>query len=337
MLKYAECQVLGICKGGLGCTQMAYCPTMRHMADNIHKFAQVAPATRKIIPYDKDYRFIRTKSIGNLEVDGPNNNNDSFPYEHFEDDRPNYGYRSFIDKKAFQEHQSDMVENSIGYLPAAYLNAFNLDRFGGEGVKYGSLGSAERIYILNLPNQRDGSIEVLMAIDATRAPRIARQIEKNEPIAVSMGCNIDHSVCSTCGNIAHFEHEYCACLKYSRGAIKFVPADTFRTLLKDGSMRLEWLPWVFSDSNDINTILNSTSNRVVSALNFEINHILSFFELSIVANPAYYKGYQLEKIAGYREMVDLLKVCDRIDWSSMSSSEILGFEYLIKSGQLNVV
>ena len=63
--------------------------------------------TRRIVPINnKDFRYLRFRAIGNMEdpLAGPNGNWDGFPYEHFEDDRPGYGYKSFIGKRAHAEH-----------------------------------------------------------------------------------------------------------------------------------------------------------------------------------------------------------------------------------------
>jgi len=249
---------------------------------------------QRIENVDPDYYYIRTRAIGNLEIDGDNGNNDGFPYSQFIDDRPHYGYKSFEGKDAFVEHQSNDIRNSIGTLPASYLNAFNLPK------KYSSwfdIPDRERVDVLGVPGQKDGSIEVLMKIDKERAPTIGRKIDKGEPLHVSMGTNVDYSTCSVCGNTAHFEHQFCDDIKWNKGGTKLVPAEQIRGLIKNGTFESPWLKWVLPRENDRQEVLNKKSNHMVLARVFEINYGLQFFELSVVSNPAFDRGHVLEKIA----------------------------------------
>ncbi len=140
--------------------------------------------------------------------------------------------------------------------------------------------------------EEDGSIEVLMAIDKSLSPSVARMSESNSPVGCSMGTNIDYSECSVCGNRAHYEHEYCGHIKYSKGNRVFVPAATLHDLMTQGVIRLEWLPWIVAREEDRGAIVKN-SRKMVYANVFEINYGLSFFELSVVANPAFTRGYKL--------------------------------------------
>jgi hypothetical protein len=162
----------------------------------------------KITKLNPDFTYVRFRAIGNLEVDGPNANFDAFPYGEFEDERPNYGYKSFEGKRAFVEHSSQNIENSIGSLFGSYLNRFNTSKFGG--AFWRELNDNQRLEILaNRAIDEDGSIEVLMGIDKKLSPSIARMVETDSPTGCSMGTNIDYSECSVCGNRAYFEHQYC--------------------------------------------------------------------------------------------------------------------------------
>jgi len=164
-------------------------------------------AARRIIPINnKEFRYLRFRAIGSMECDGSNGNWDGFPYEHFEDSRPNYGYKSFIGKRAHVEHNSSSgIAGSIGDLPDAFLNRFSIPtEFGVQ--KYADLlgrnNDNKRLAVLGLPNQTDGSIDVLMRIDVklasdTRgmenksrrtAERIVRMIDTGQRLACSMGC-----------------------------------------------------------------------------------------------------------------------------------------------------
>lgn len=262
----------------------------------------------KITKLNPDFTYVRFRAIGNLEVDGPNANFDAFPYGEFEDERPNYGYRSFEGKRAFVEHASSNIENSIGSLFGSYLNRFNTSKYGG--ARWYELKDDQRSEILasRIPDE-DGSIEVLMGIDKKLSPSIARMVETDSPVGCSMGTNIDYSECSVCGNRAYYEHQYCNHIKYSKGSRVFVNASQIHDLLKKGVLRVEWLPYIVARKSD-NEAVAANERRMVYANVFEINYGLSFFELSVVANPAFHRGYKLEKVAsakrGTRQLIPMM-------------------------------
>lgn len=272
---------------------------------------QVTAAEQLVVPFDpNEFRYIRFRAIGNLEIDGENGNSDAFPYEHFEDDRPGYGYESFRGKRAHVEHNSDLgLAGAIGDLPDAYLNRLILPT-SLNGHRYADLDSSQRIAVLSQPNQRDGSIEVLMRIDmnmvknATRNPQlrghvdnIIRAVDTGQKLSCSMGTDVQYSWCSVCGNEARFANEYCNDLKFKKGSTASIPANQVRDLLDAGRERVEWIKHFTKREADLHEIINGSSNKPVLMKVAEINHELSFFELSVVGRPAYSKGWELEKIA----------------------------------------
>lgn len=259
------------------------------------KFSGTLMELERVRERHPDYMYLRTRAIGNLCVDGPNSNADAFPYEHFDDVRPGFGYKSFIGKKAFEEHQSYSLANAVGELLDAHLNRFDLGTYGDLGWK--ALSSEQKIDVLAAPDQMDGTIEVLMGIDRKRAPaHIARQIDVGEMVPVSMGTNVQFSDCSVCGNRAFWEKDYCDHV-LQKGRLFTAEAEDLRGLMKEGILRLEWMPWIVADQRELDTVLGSDRMGAVKVAGFEINHGLSFFELSFVANAAYYKGRSLEKVA----------------------------------------
>jgi len=259
---------------------------------------------RKVVKYNPDFVYARFKAIGSVEVDGPNANADAFPYIEFLDNRPNYGYQSFIGKHAFIEHSSDNINNSIGDLHHAYLNRFDTSKFGNTEWQF--LKDDDRAFVLaNRNPEDDGSIEVLMAVDRKLSPTVARMLETGSPTGCSMGTNIDYSECSVCGNRAYVEENYCPHIKFSKGQYVLVPAQQISNLVKSGSLKPEWLPWILQRSSDIKAV-KTASRKMVYAKAFELNYGLSFFELSVVANPAYSRGYKLEKIASLSASAQLL-------------------------------
>ena len=283
--------------------------------------SKVSSKEKKIVPVDShDYRYLRFRAIGNLEVSKPeggfNGNWDGFPYKWFVDPEPGYGYRSFVGKRAHYEHNSSLgKKGSIGDLPDAYLNKFVYPE-GMEGKSWydldGSKFASQRESILQLPGQKDGAIEVLMRIDTTLLSkrgmiepktkqgldRIIKMIDSGQKIYCSMGCNINFSICSACGNKAKFASDYCDHLTRGRkGALTIVTANQMRDMLDKDLMRPEWLKHVVASHYDIQEILKGSSNKGVAVRNGEINHKLAFFELSVVGTPAFEIADALEKIA----------------------------------------
>ena len=291
-----------------------------------HAFVQLQPIPlsklaereKRVVPVNPDYRFLRFRAIGNLEVAKPrggfNGNLDGFPVKYFEDDEPGYGYRSFIGKRAHHEHNSSLGKRgSIGDLPDAYLNKFIYpDEIKGWGELDGTKFIQQRQAILDTPNQKDGSIEVLMKIDTSLLKkrgllepktlqgleRIVRMIDSGQRISCSMGTNIQYSHCSVCGNEAKFASDYCDHLIRGRkGALTIVTANQIRDLLDKDKLRPEWLKHIVTSQYDIDEVLKGSSNKGVAVINGEVNHKLSFFELSIVGTPAYEIADALEKVA----------------------------------------
>lgn len=283
-----------------------------------------AAKERRVIPIDsQDMRYLRFRAIGCMEwpLAGPNGNHDAFFYSDFESDKPGYGYKSFINKRAHVEHNSASgLKGSIGDLPDAYLNRFSFEgvtlpsEFANNvrweqlpGKKYADL----RSQVISLPNQRDGSIEVLMRIDTklvksaavevkTRQllERIVRMIDTGQKLTCSMGANVQESRCSTCGNLAQFAYQYCEHLKPTRkGGLTIVPANQIRDLLDKDFLRPEWIKHTVASKFDQEEIIKGASNKGVAVRNVELNHGVSFFELSVVATPAYADAIALEKLA----------------------------------------
>lgn len=303
---------------------------------------KIAIKEKKIVPIGEgNARFLRFRAISALETDGPNGNWDSFLYEDFIDDEPGYGYKSFIGKHAHHEHNSAEGERgSIGTLVDSYLNKFHYNNIEfPKEAKQSSIRnkidpnwlalldpkySSIREKVLSLPDQRDGSIEVLMKIDfdlvnsskinaKTRQflQRLSKMIDSGQKLYCSMGTNVQESTCSVCGNVARFASEYCDHLKRGRkGSLVITPANQIRDLLSNNKLRPEWLKHIVMSKYDTNEILDGISNKGVAVRSQEINHKLSFFELSIVATPAFSRADALEKVAnqvGNREYLQQLR------------------------------
>lgn len=270
---------------------------------------------RRVVPVDnKDFRYLRFRAIGCMEVSGHNGNFDGFSYGEFEDEDPGFGYRSFIGKKAHVEHQSHLgLAGAIGDLPDAYLNKFNYPEDIKE-KKWAAIRSnnfnKKRAEILSMPNQKLGDIEVLMRIDTqlvkssqvekkTRQllDRIVRMIDTGQVITCSMGANVAESRCTACFNLARFSSDYCQCLKHKKGSLMVVTANQIRDAIDKEHMRPEWLKHLVASKYDVDEVLNGQSNKGIATRVAEMNHKVSFFELSVVARPAFADAVMLEKLA----------------------------------------
>jgi hypothetical protein len=82
-----------------------------------------------------------------------------------------------------------------------------------------------------------------------------------------------------------------------KGALTIVSANDIRDMLDKELLRPEWLKHLVASKFDVDEILKGASRKGVAVRNAEINHKTSFFELSIVATPAFFRADQLEKLA----------------------------------------
>lgn len=62
-------------------------------------------------------------------------------------------------------------------------------------------------------NDRMHRVELVLAIDNSKAPDIVDKVNSGQAVAVSMGCKIKYDVCSICGNKAPTRAQYCTHLK----------------------------------------------------------------------------------------------------------------------------
>jgi hypothetical protein len=104
------------------------------------------------------------------------------------------GYRTFIGRPVFVDHNNHNPENSRGVILDAKLRESRL----ASGVE-------------------DTWVELLIEVDARAYPRLARAIEDGQVDAVSMGADVEYTICSVCANKAHDVSEYCAHVPQMKG------------------------------------------------------------------------------------------------------------------------
>lgn len=126
------------------------------------------------IKYDPDFFYMKVRAVSAGEYWGCNKNADYFPEEELKK-----SYDTFLNAHAFKNHENKDVANAIGdVLTASWDDAMKC-------------------------------IVLLLRIDKRIAPTVVRGFEKGFMTDVSMGCRIEHSLCSICGNKAKVKSEYC--------------------------------------------------------------------------------------------------------------------------------
>jgi hypothetical protein len=131
------------------------------------------------------YLYVRSRAISSR----CNDNFDMFPAEEIEK-----SYLTFIGKPVFVNHHNEDHRRSRGVIIDAALHK---DR--------------------NPDGSPDTWAEVLMEVDAVRFPRLAKAILAGEVDRTSMGCDVQLSKCSVCGNEATSPLQYCAHIPGKKG------------------------------------------------------------------------------------------------------------------------
>ena len=98
----------------------------------------------------------------------------------------------------------------------------------------------------------DPHITILPEVDALTFPNLAEDIIKGNMDSVSMGCDVDNSTCSYCGNVATTAEEFCNHILNNKG-------------------------------QELTKLVNGQPKRI---LVYEICRGLNFFEISFVFDPA---------------------------------------------------
>lgn len=143
----------------------------------------------KLSEIQDDYVYVAVRA---LTADVPNNNGDLFrlaELERIDDYTKQPVYKSFVNKGVYTNHQSDKVENSIGYIIDAEL----------------------------IKDASDPHVQIIIAIDSKKAPDIARGISTGRLRNFSMGCSIKYSTCTICGRKVESDKDFCDHLKKFRG------------------------------------------------------------------------------------------------------------------------
>ena len=139
---------------------------------------------------DDGYIYVRVRAISSRV----NKNHDGWPSEEL-----SKSYKTFIGKPIFVDHNNHDPERMRGVVVDAQLHVDD-DKTSALDPYYASAPKE------HLPPTW---IELLLETDAKSFPKLAKAIISEDIDGVSMGCNVERSKCSHCGNWATNPDEYC--------------------------------------------------------------------------------------------------------------------------------
>jgi hypothetical protein len=139
---------------------------------------------------DDGYIYVRVRAISSRV----NKNHDGWPSEELAK-----SYKTFLGKPNFVDHNNHDPERMRGVVVDAQLHVDD------------DKTSALDPYYATAPKEHTPPtwIELLIETDAKAFPKLAKAIVNGDIDGVSMGCNVERSKCSHCGNWATNPDEYC--------------------------------------------------------------------------------------------------------------------------------
>jgi hypothetical protein len=134
------------------------------------------------------------------------------------DANPNQGFATFIGKPIFVDHHNTDPKKARGVIVDSKLNVLDHktaaqddEYWGGHDVDHEHMPPTE--------------VELLLEVDAKTFPRLAEAIVSGDLDGFSMGCDVEYSKCSHCGNKASSADEYCSHVKMKGGHHDYKTAD----------------------------------------------------------------------------------------------------------------
>jgi len=162
-------------------------------SDN-QRFAKFAGLNKGIREED-GYLYVRCRAISSRV----NKNNDGWPSEEL-----SKSYKTFENRPIFVDHNNDNPNRTRGIIVASDLHVEDKEKVSALDQYYSSAPDN------HLPPTW---IELLLEVDAKTFPKLAKAVKEKRVDAVSMGANIDTSICSVCAHEAATPSEYCSHVK----------------------------------------------------------------------------------------------------------------------------
>jgi hypothetical protein len=145
--------------------------------ERTHTFRTAHKADFDHVERRPGYLYVRSRAISSRI----NENYDGFSAEEIK-----LGYKTFQGKPVFVSHHNENHRRARGAIVAVALHEDYL-----------------------ADKSPDTWVEVLMEVDAIKFPKLAQAIIAGEVARTSMGCDVQYSRCTFCGNKAYTEAEYC--------------------------------------------------------------------------------------------------------------------------------
>lgn len=155
-----------------------------------------------------DFHAYSARATAGIKTAGGKRRLGSFEYEPRKDGHK-YLYVSVractsdVPNRNYDMLPHDEVENAYRTFVGAcvYLNHDNQDPAKARGAVIDAVYHTE--------DPEDKWVEILMEMDEERCPRLCSLIRSGEIDTVSMGCSVENTTCSVCGNVAEYPFEYC--------------------------------------------------------------------------------------------------------------------------------
>lgn len=114
-----------------------------------------------------------------------------------------YGFRTFIGRPIFIDHNNSDPQRTRGVIVDAMLH-----------IEPSHKTSSDSYWSDAPENHKPETwIELLLEVDAKSFPKLAKALTDGKVNAVSMGCNVEYTLCSVCNNKAANVEEYCDHIK----------------------------------------------------------------------------------------------------------------------------
>ena len=236
------------------------------------------------IEYDDDFLYMLVRAVSAGEYWGFNKNSDFFPEAELIN-----GHKTFLTAHTFKNHENKDIKNAIGDVLTSSWN----DKMKG--------------------------IDLLLRIDRMIAPSITRGFEKNFMTDVSMGCRVEYTICSICGNKAKRKEEFCDHIKYMRGKI----LDNGK---KVGEINIG------PKFHDISTVLNGAERVAKATKIFIINDKIAFCndEDSEMQKTASDNSFMNSMYEGKNDNNKIANEYDNISSHIIDNMEIFGIDKTAK-------
>lgn len=136
------------------------------------------------------------------------------------DGNKRHGFRTFVGKPIFVDHHNSDPSKARGVIVDAKLNVLGDGKTSSTGDDYWDKGDADPEHMP--PTE----IELLLEVDAKSFPKFAKAIKDGDLDGFSMGCDVEKSKCSHCGNEATNPSEYCDHIQAKGASFDFVDSKT---------------------------------------------------------------------------------------------------------------